>query len=78
MVCPIMDSHVVNNGSRDVYLPQPDNWYSFNLRLDTRGVRLAPPVEAGSVITYNAYISSDPAHLPYVTPIYVREGLFLF
>jgi hypothetical protein len=70
-----MDSHTINNGIRPVYLPQPDNWYNFNLRIDgSVGVPLKPYIKGGSNIQYDASIRSDVDHVPYVTPIYVREG----
>ena len=78
LVCPVMDPDNFNGGSRQVYLPRPDSWFSFNLRIDGGpddvGVPLNAPVEGGSNFSFNAIIKSDPAHFPYITPIYVREG----
>lgn len=75
LVAPIMESHTVNGGQRVVYLPLPNSWYSFNLRIDgTLGVALGPAIEGGSMFGFDAYISQNPSHLPYVTPIYIREG----
>ena len=78
LVCPIMDPDDVNGGSRLIYLPRPDSWFSFNLRSnddsDSVGVPLFAPVEGGSIFPFNARISSDPSHTPYITPIYIREG----
>ena len=78
LVCPIMDPDNVNGGSRQVYLPRPDSWFPFNLRIDEGssnvGVPLSARVEGGSIFSFNARITSAPAQFPYITPIYVREG----
>ena len=78
LVCPIMDPDDVNGGSRKIYLPRPDNWFAFNLRIDgddnNIGVPLGNLQDGGSFLQYNAVINPDPGHLPYITPIYVREG----
>ncbi|KZT58892.1 glycoside hydrolase family 31 protein [Calocera cornea HHB12733] len=75
LVCAVVQSHTVNKGKRHVYLPQPDNWYCCNLRVDgSLGVPLAKLVEGGSAFHYDCSISADPSHIPYVTPMYVREG----
>ena len=78
LVCPIMDPDNGSNGSRQIYLPRPDSWFSFNLRIDgdlkSIGVPLLAPTKDGSTFSFNAKISSDPSSHPYVTPIYVREG----
>lgn len=80
LVCPILDPDNVNGGSRQIYLPRPDGWFSFNLRIDQSnaddvGVPLDAPVEGGSVFSFEARIRSDPNHFPYITPIYIREGM---
>ena len=76
LVCPVMDPDDVNEGSRLVYLPRPDSWFSFNLRTEEDsnivGVPLLAPVEGGSIFPFNTRISSDPSHTPYITPMYVR------
>ena len=78
LVCPIMDPDDSNGGSRQVYLPRPDSWFPFNLRIDEDpgnvGVPLNAPVEGGANFSFGARISSNPAQFPYITPIYVREG----
>lgn len=78
LVCPVMDPQSVNQGSRQVYLPRPDRWFSFNLRIDGGpndvGVPLLAPQEGGSILTFDATISPDAKTHPYATPIYVREG----
>ena len=78
LVCPIMDPDSSNGGSHQIYLPRPDSWFSFNLRidgnLDSVGIPLSAPVEGGSWFSFNALISSDAAKLPYITPLYIREG----
>ena len=78
LVCPIMDPDNVNGGTRQVYLPRPDSWFVFNLRIDgdsnALGVPLSAPQEGGSIFQFFARINSDPGHTPYITPIYIREG----
>ena len=81
LVCPIMDPDNVNGGSRQVYLPRPDSWFSSNLRIDgdsnNIGVPLSAPVQGGSIFPFDATIRSDPSHFPYITPVYIREGKLL-
>ncbi|EJU04376.1 alpha-1-4-glucan lyase [Dacryopinax primogenitus] len=75
LVCAVTESHTINIGKRHTYVPQPDNWYTFNLRIDgSLGLPLSPVVEGGSVFMYDCHISANPDHIPYVTPMYVREG----
>jgi phenylpropionate dioxygenase-like ring-hydroxylating dioxygenase large terminal subunit len=70
-----------------VYLPQPSAWYPFNLRVDSDpnryvGEPLQRSSDGGSTITWAGSIDwstrwdneDSPQHLPYVTPMYVREG----
>jgi len=49
------------------------------LRIETGvlGVKLLPKLAGGSVMKYDASINNEPGHVPYVTPIYVREGINL-
>ncbi|KAF4949869.1 hypothetical protein FSARC_13371 [Fusarium sarcochroum] len=64
-----------NRQTRDLYLPYPDKWYSMNLRPDDSiGAALLSPAEGGSLIEYNCLISDDEKQLPFITPMYIREG----
>lgn len=47
----------------------------MNLRPDEElGVALGPKTEGGSRINYDCHISDDADHIPYVNPMYIREG----
>lgn len=61
--------------TRKVYLPYPDKWYAMNLRPDEPlGAALASPAEGGSRVEYSCLISDQESQLPYITPMYIREG----
>lgn len=64
-----------------VYLPYPDAWYPMNLRPDTDpnspGAPLEPKVRGGSYIDYDARIDYNESQLPFVTPMYIREGAII-
>lgn len=62
-------------GHRSIYLPQPDNWYKFNLRIEgSLGVPLEKHIRGGSKFDVDAHIASEPAFLPSITPMFVRES----
>jgi len=61
--------------ARTLYLPYPDAWYPMNLRPDDPiGAPLSEKVEGGSRVKYSCLISDQEPQLPYVTPMYIREG----
>ncbi|KAI6752279.1 hypothetical protein HG530_013648 [Fusarium avenaceum] len=61
--------------TRKLYLPYPDKWYTMNLRPDEPlGAALASPAEGGSRVEYSCLISDQESQLPYITPMYIREG----
>ncbi|KAM0192686.1 hypothetical protein ACHAPI_008045 [Fusarium lateritium] len=61
--------------TRKLYLPYPDKWYAMNLRPDQPlGAALASPAEGGSRVEYSCLISDQESQLPYITPVYIREG----
>jgi alpha-glucosidase (family GH31 glycosyl hydrolase) len=67
--------------TRRLYLPAPDDWYPMNLRPGTKlyldGILaqpLAPKVNGGNYVDFDCHISPDEKRLPYVTPMYIREG----
>lgn len=63
--------------TRKLYLPYPDKWYPLNLRPDDPiGVALPSAADGGSRIEYSCLISDQDSQLPYITPMYVREGKF--
>jgi alpha-glucosidase len=70
LVAPILDKSKV---WRNVYLPAGSNWYCFT---DNKQP-LAAPVEGGTTINYNSYISEDSNHLPFIMPLYVRAGAII-
>jgi alpha-glucosidase (family GH31 glycosyl hydrolase) len=60
---------------RTLYLPYPDSWYPMNLRPDdVMGDVLLEKVEGGTQVDYRCLISDQPSQLPYITPMYIREG----
>ncbi|RPA89096.1 hypothetical protein L873DRAFT_736722 [Choiromyces venosus 120613-1] len=83
LVCPVMHQQSVAGGHRSIYLPQPDGWYKFNLRIDDGtlrhdGVPLEKRIPGGSKFEADAHIASEPAFLPNITPMFVREGMDFF
>lgn len=61
--------------TRKLYLPYPDKWFAMNLRPDEAiGAALLPAADGGSRIEYSCLISDQDSQLPYVTPMYIREG----
>ncbi|TKX18260.1 glycosyl hydrolases family 31 protein [Elsinoe australis] len=75
---------------RKLYLPAPSAWYQFNLRAfdndNSLGVPLQGRVAGGKHVHYTASIKACwhqdedrliPEALPYVTPMYVREGCII-
>lgn len=76
LVAPVMHKEDEEGGHRKIYLPQPDNWYKFNLGIDsnTHGMPLTPRIEGGSKFDVDAHIASDAAFLSQITPMFVREG----
>lgn len=48
----------------------------MNLRPhDDLGERLLAPVDGGTHVEYDCHISDAADHMPYITPMYIREGL---
>ena len=63
-----------DRATRRLYLPYPDKWFPMNLRPDDLGVPLNKAANGGDHIEYDCRISADDAQIPYVTPMYIREG----
>ena len=70
LVAPVLDREDHCHGQREVYLPVGAAWYCFT---DNR-LPLAHAQPGGSVVTFDAHISADPEHLPFIVPLYVRAG----
>ena len=74
LVAPALIPESVSNVRR-LYLPYPDRWFPMNLRPDEPiGAPLAPAADGGSRINYSCLISDQDSQLPYITPMYIREG----
>ncbi|KAI1098294.1 glycosyl hydrolases family 31-domain-containing protein [Jackrogersella minutella] len=67
--------------TRKLYLPYPDAWYPMNLRPDTDpsapGAPLEPKARGGSYVIYDSHIAYEDSQLPYITPMYIREGAII-
>lgn len=62
----------------ELYLPYPDFWYPMNLRADEKlGQKLERKVKGGAHVFYDCAISDQDSQLPYVNPMYIREGKHL-
>lgn len=73
LIAPMLEKESDENGhgKRDVYLPAGSRWYQF---VDNR-CPLPAVIEGGTnVCEFDAHISSEPGHIPYIVPMYVREG----
>lgn len=73
LIAPVLEKESESNGcgKRDVYLPAGSKWYQFK---DGKS-RLGRAVEGGTNVSeFDAKISDDEAHIPFIVPIYVREG----
>lgn len=73
LVAPVLEKQSASNGfgKRDVYLPAHSRWYQFKDSRDPLG----NVINGGTNISqFDAYISAEENHIPYIVPIYVREG----
>jgi hypothetical protein len=70
-----------------LYLPQPDSWFVFNLRPDhiedpdgdtlkiDRRTKLGEKFQGGAFTEWDDEIRfGDNEHIPYVMPMFIREG----
>lgn len=75
LIAPVLKKENTGaNGYRDIYVPSGSRWYSFKNNTQP----LSAAVEGGTeIIGYNAQISASPDKVPFVVPIYVREGAIL-
>lgn len=73
LVAPVLDPESVGHGHREIYLPAGSDWYCF---MDN-AVPLAAATKGAQIIPYEAYISTDPGHIRFILPIYVRAGAII-
>ena len=67
---------------RKLYLPAPDDWYPMNLRPGTTSggalaEQLLPKAAGGTYVNYDCSIAPDDGKLPYITPMFIREGAII-
>lgn len=77
LVAPILEKEIYEaedgrkKGKRDVYLPAGSRWYQFKDHQSPLGDAL----EGGTTVCgFDATIDCDPGHIPYIVPLYVKEG----
>jgi alpha-glucosidase (family GH31 glycosyl hydrolase) len=84
------DLDLLPNDSSKIYLPRGSSYYAFNLHLQASSTDIVNPklvshwipltskVEGGIPFGYlssiDRYANGDVGHLPYLLPIFVREG----
>ncbi|MBW4497603.1 MAG: DUF5110 domain-containing protein [Oscillatoria princeps RMCB-10] len=76
LVAPVLDPQSPANGygKRDVYLPTGSNWYTFKDNKQPLG----EAYEGGTTIRqFDAHLSGDPNHIPFIVPIFVRWGAII-
>ncbi|KAK5991737.1 Alpha-glucosidase 2-like protein [Cladobotryum mycophilum] len=62
----------------EVYLPYPDEWFPMNLRPDEeKGRALELAIDGGSYVSCECNITDEEKHVPYITPMYIREGAII-
>ncbi|EKG12891.1 Glycoside hydrolase family 31 [Macrophomina phaseolina MS6] len=65
---------------REIYFPSTNSWFPLNLRPhydDGIGEPLQPRVQGGANISYDCHIAAQDGQLPYVCPMYIREGAII-
>ena len=73
LAAPILEKQSASNGygKRDVYLPAGSSWYQF---MDNKRP-LGKAIKGGTNISeFDAHISDEAGHIPYILPLYVRAG----
>ncbi len=78
LVAPILEKESCASGGkagkRDIYLPAGNKWYQFKNHKSP----LADAVEGGTTVCdFDATINSDEGHIPYIVPLYVKEGAII-
>ena len=83
LVCPVLEPETTSGGGREIYLPQTNDWYPFNLgielnpRLDSvhpYGTRLRKKLRGGSRFFVDAHLSANDSCVPNICPMFIREG----
>lgn len=76
LVAPVLERETEENGygKRDVYLPSGSNWYQFM----NGKYPLNKAIEGGTNVSeFDAHISEEQYHIPFIVPVYVREGAII-
>lgn len=76
LIAPVVEKQSADNGygKRDVYLPAGSRWYQFR----GRKCPLGSVIDGGvNISQFDASINEDEGHIPYIVPMYVREGAVL-
>ena len=73
LIAPVLEKQTASNGygKRDVYLPLGGGWYQFTDNKSPLGTMLPGGT---NVSEFDAHISDDEGHIPYILPMYVRSG----
>lgn len=71
LVREITEGDSEKKGKRDVYLPAGNKWYQFT----NHEMPLGEALEGGTTVCgFDATINNRPEHIPYIVPLYVKEG----
>ncbi|KAL0258807.1 hypothetical protein SLS55_006311 [Diplodia seriata] len=66
---------------REIYLPSTSSWYPMNLRPcedgSSIGEALLPKAAGATYVDYDCRISAEESQLPFVCPMYIREGAII-
>jgi len=75
LLAPVLEKESPkNNGRRNIYLPKGSQWYAFK---DNRKP-LDKVIDGGTeILDYDAKITPDQEHIPFILPMYVRAGSIL-
>jgi alpha-glucosidase len=80
LVAPVLEKEAYDadynckKGRRDVYLPSGNRWYQFTNHQSPLG----EAIEGGTTICgFDATINGDTGHIPYIVPLYVKEGAII-
>lgn len=82
LICPVMEPQGYETGNRqveqwEIYLPQPNKWFDFNLRTmkdGSLGVPLTAVRDGGTKVLWDCSINNNEDHIPYITPMFIRAG----
>lgn len=76
LIAPVIEKQAHENGfgKRDIYLPSGSKWFAF---MDNKKPLLSPTQGGRTIAEYDAHISNEEYHIPYIVPIYVRAGAII-